>query len=240
MDKIVFYTLSELQKVEAIVAAVFQQWQMKWLITDVVDLDVRCANAEVELLSELVSEDGEELILSAGINNGVDRVWLDNLGLPESFNSRLLDSVRSSALADFRQLLQAQCQNDLGLLVIDLPCVRPEGHGVVHLSIQLGLFSVDFYACFSRLRSGYDFVELADFQSLDKVQDESVELECYLGSSSIAVEDLYLLKPGDVIKLDQALDSVFSLVNKDGKEFCSTKLCKQQDRIALQLGKENF
>ncbi len=76
--------------------------------------------------------------------------------------------------------------------------------------------------------------ELSKEEILDSIKDSSLQIRAFLGEASILLEDVYSLKPGDVINLRKPKDSEVAVYVED-KPWYKGRLGEKKGNVAVKI-----
>jgi flagellar motor switch protein FliM len=85
--------------------------------------------------------------------------------------------------------------------------------------------------------SNEEDVEYARKAILEKINDTAIEIRGILGAATITMKELLSLQVGDVIKLDQSVDSQ-TLVTVNGKKWFYGQPGIKKNKIAVKINQK--
>jgi flagellar motor switch/type III secretory pathway protein FliN len=115
--------------------------------------------------------------------------------------------------------------------------VRGSGSGV--LTISYAEFDIEYLVGAARVAAYVEPVQVAEAGALAPIMpalvDERMELEAHIGSTVVTIGELERLAVGDVVKLDQSIETSPKLLTRGGEPVVNGRLGNSKGHKALQV-----
>jgi hypothetical protein len=219
---------------------------------DAVLLNLQLSQAAADEIVGIYTEQGTVLVAPSTTlaQKYLDEVvGIDNLErLPEdamSLDSSLAEKVAVDGLAELAARLspidsdpsEFSASADLTGHAIGRLFVRGSGSGV--LSISYAEFDIDLLVGAGRVAAYVEPVQVVETGGLAPIMpalvNERMELEAHVGSTVVTIGELERLAVGDVVKLDQSIETSPKLLTRGGEPVVNGRLGNSKGHKALQV-----